>query len=109
MEVNLESAIRRGVEKALNTPIVGGKTVTEWAAIGMKAPQWISVEDRLPGRDGEYVVYGQTEAMRELLPDAEPIWICNYYKQYGFYHLELRREYGFITHWMPLPEPPKEV
>lgn len=70
--------------------------------------KWISVKDRLPDRDGEYVVYGQTEAMRELLPDVEPIWICNYYKQYGFYNLDLRREYDFITHWMPMPEAPEE-
>lgn len=69
-------------------------------------PVWISVKDRLPDRDGEYVVYGQTEAMRELLPDVEPIWICNYYKQYGFYNLELRREYDFITHWMSIPKAP---
>jgi len=69
---------------------------------------WISVKDRLPDRDGEYMVYGQSEAMRELLPDNAPIWICYYCKEHGFYNIEMRREYDYITHWMPLPEPPKE-
>ena len=69
---------------------------------------WISVKDRLPNRDGLYVVYGQTEAMRELLPDNDPIWMCYYRKERGFYDTELCRGYDFITHWMPLPEPPKE-
>lgn len=70
---------------------------------------WISVKDRMPDIDGEYMVYGQSEDMRELLPDNDPIWICYYCKEHGFYNIELRREYDYITHWMLLPEPPKEV
>ena len=47
-EINMQAVIKSGVEKALNKPIVDGKSITEWAAIGMKAPRWISVKDRLP-------------------------------------------------------------
>ena len=77
-----------------NAPTIGG---------------WISVKDKMPDTDGEYLVYGQSEAMRELLPDNDPIWICYYCKEHGFYNIELHREYDYITHWMLLPKPPKEV
>ena len=73
------------------------------------ASGWISVKDKMPDTDGEYLVYGQSEAMRELLPDNDPIWICYYCKEHGFYNIELHREYDYITHWMLLPKPPKEV
>ena len=81
----------------------------DFVAIAKADNGWISVKDRLPARDGEYMVYGQSEAMWELLPDSDPIWVCNYYKKHGFYSIELRREYDYITHWMPLPEPPEEA
>ena len=32
---SLDDAIKRGVEKALNKPIMNGKSVLEWAKIGM--------------------------------------------------------------------------
>lgn len=54
--------------------------------------EWISVEDRLPERKGSYLVY---------IPN-EPLICCMYYdcdaSVYG--------DNG-VTHWMPLPEPPK--
>ena len=45
---DLEDVIQKGVEQALNKNKINGKSITQWAAIGMKAPQWVSVEDRLP-------------------------------------------------------------
>lgn len=82
---------------------------------GLALPQkktsgWISVKDRLPEKDGLYLVYGMSEAMRELLPDCVPIWLCYWRRKYeGWYDIEMCRGYDFITHWMPLPEPPKEA
>ena len=86
-----------------------GKSIREWVEIILEQPEWISVKDRMPDIDGEYMVYGQSDAMWELLPDSNPIWICYYCKKHGFYNIELHREYDYITHWMPLPKPPKEV
>lgn len=58
-----------------------------------QVPTWISVEDRLP-RDGEnrYLV---------CLDDgftATAVWDDGW---------ELWADAGAVTHWMPLPEPPK--
>ena len=101
-EFNLEQIIKSGVEKALNKPIVNGKSITEWAAIGMKAPRWISVKDRLPEDEGDVLVYGvsprgrkKTAIMNYLAFEADrPRWALN-----GIWT---------VLYWMPIPEPPKE-
>ena len=71
-----------------------------------KQPKWISVKDRLPEVYGTYLTFTQC-------PKGN--WIeTNIYE-----HREERWEHDcgyhtedvtdWITHWMPLPEPPKEV
>jgi len=67
------------------------------------APQWISVKDRLP-EIGEWVLIDGPEVCRRIEPPsafwkAEYAWNTDHE---SFYHPE------DITHWMPLPEPPKE-
>ena len=70
--------------------------------------QWVSVEDRLPERNGEYIV----TACDEGEPYDEIIWndtvvVCaEYYK--GCWTWEEYSLDGIVTHWMPLPEPPEE-
>jgi hypothetical protein len=79
--------------------------------IAKKAPTvggWISMKDRSPEDDGLYIVYGMTDAMRKLLPECVPIWICNWYKKHGGWRdIASNTCCDFITHWMPMPEPPK--
>lgn len=69
--------------------------------------EWISVKDRLPNVDGEYLicvdvlggsVYAAIfhPACRAHLP-GESGW----YGKFG----EIKNK---VTHWMPLPEPPRE-
>lgn len=71
--------------------------------------QWISVKDRLPEKNGQYIVFGCSDAMKKFLPDCIPIWICDYSERNGgWYSIEMNRTIDYITHWMPLPEPPKE-
>lgn len=73
--------------------------------------QWISVNDRLPNRVGlmddesDYVLVFE---QYKHIPGGE-VSICAYtkdgwseYDNFGNVHTER------ITHWMPLPEPPKE-
>lgn len=97
---DLETCIKNGVEKALNKPIVNGKSITEWAAIGMKAPHWISVNDKLPDNDDEYIVAIVTDEERYVTSDH---WV-----KLSRHWFLFDTEDAVVTHWMPLPEPPKE-
>ena len=85
-------------------------------------PSWTSVTERLPDEDGRYLT------LCPLIERPPILWtsICYFAKDLysvskydfadrkdksGFYHND--SEYGYyeasgITHWMPLPEPPKE-
>ncbi len=107
-EFNLESIIQRGVEKALNTPVHNGKTITEWAAIGMKAPQWVSVKDRLPD-DGKFVLVCNDEGKMMVAKYESEVIHWEY--KYTNYDWDVwdDDEQGPVCYWMPLPEPPEEV
>ena len=62
--------------------------------------EWISVEERLPEENGEYLVYtkyGWFDVERFKLWDDDDTD--------GGYWWEYE---GIVTHWMPLPEPPTE-
>ena len=75
------------------------------------ALRWIRVEDRLPERNGEYIV----TACDEGEPYDEKIWndtvvVCAEYYKCCWTWEENNTEYsldGIVTHWMPLPEPPE--
>ena len=98
--VDIESVIKKGVEEALNKPILNGKSVMEWAEIGIRSQEqkhghWISVKDRLPDKQPcEYLVVNANNVETAICLDN--MWITP-------------RRVIKITHWMPLPEPPKEV
>ena len=107
---NIETVIKSGVDKALNTPVAGGKSITEWAAIGMKAPRWISVKDKLPTSIvNKVLVWLEHEDLNGYLGfghyekyKGQEIW-------YDLEHNEAFSIRGYaVTHWMPLPEPPEE-
>lgn len=60
-------------------------------------PKWISVNDMLPEKDGKYIVC-----------TAKGSVYCTRFKAYGksgSFQTDINTH---ITHWMPLPEPPKE-
>ena len=59
-------------------------------------PKWISVEERLPEKNGKYIV---CTAKGSVYCTKFSIDVC------GIFHTDM---YTHITHWMPLPEPPKE-
>lgn len=64
-----------------------------------KQPKWISVEDRLP-EDNERVLVWRSRINEMDVFDGRFVQIrCE--------TAEMRRIHG-ITHWMPLPEAPKE-
>ena len=80
-------------------------------------PSWIPVSERLPGKNGDYLVfkgssYGGwcevvgfakdgSEVDEYDLGGCENVWY-DYDSEYGYI------AFDSVTHWMPLPEPPKE-
>ena len=60
-------------------------------------PRWISVEERLPEENGKYIV---CTAKGSVYCTKFSIDVC------GIFHTDM---YTHISHWMPLPEPPKEA
>lgn len=74
--------------------------------------RWIPVEERLPVVQDKYIV----TACDEGCPYGEGIWystvvvVADYYKGCWAWD-DYRCEYDIsdiVTHWMPLPQPPKE-
>ena len=57
-------------------------------------PQWIPVEEELPKEGGHYLVSDGTDSMVD-------IWL------YGVGWSNLDNN-GRVTHWMPLPQPPRK-
>lgn len=69
--------------------------------------EWISVKDEMPGEDTFEVLvkvdepfFGTTEPKLIVAYYAHDLmqWICDL----------TSREVYHVTHWMPLPEPPKQ-
>lgn len=62
------------------------------AELEAKAPRWIPVNERLPKTAGSYIVCTKSGSVVKV----------NFYPEFG-------RFQRIFTHWMPLPETPKEV
>lgn len=80
-------------------------------------PKWISVSDKLPDEDCKCLVYKSAIAQgiitASFTHNLESIDEYDFSgeKRAGFFYYD--SEYGYcemlhITHWMPLPEPPKD-
>ncbi len=69
---------------------------------------WIPVTERLPEKPDHYLVHIGCKCDGELVSAWEQVaWFCG-----KFYWEHLHGDDVFketITHWMPLPEPPKEA
>ncbi len=81
-------------------------------------PNWIPVTEKLPEKDGRYLVFKQyygctwfdvlrfakdgESVSKYDLENAKDVW-CGYDSEYGYFSVDS------VTHWMPLPEAPKEA
>ena len=64
--------------------------------------EWISVNDRLPEKCGEYIVFVKNLTGR--IAYFNPVFVASFYYTWNFQAWED----NVVTHWMPLPAPPKE-
>ena len=80
---------------------------------GVTVQEWISVDDRLPDETGRYLAVKKRIAPDELGGNRTDIVILRFFVDDGFrmpIHIpdwineKINEE---VTHWMPLPEPPK--
>ena len=94
------------------------ENLLEKAAVALEQQRWIPVTERLPEKDGKFLVYknvckGYSTIMvvgfarngRKVheydLRNHKKVWY-DYDGEVGYYPL------SSVTHWMPLPELPKE-
>lgn len=63
--------------------------------------EWISVNEKLPEHGQFVLVFVREGIMTVVRADVSK---CNYI----FMTQDLRHQVFKVTHWMPLPEPPKE-
>lgn len=79
--------------------------------------RWIPVTERLPEDDGEYLVlgnyFGWWNAVLMFAKDGRRVDEYDFRERWENVWYDFDRDcghfiYSYVTHWMPLPEPPKE-
>ena len=70
-------------------------------AHGVTVQEWVDVKDRLPEESGMYIVTANDG-------HAQRVSFVQWQKKNRMWNLTGARSYWRVTHWMPLPEPPKE-
>ena len=116
--------VREKLIEILRKPIFPHELVDPTEAVadylldsGVTVQEWISVDDRLPEAGGSYLVttdvFGKYSSVkiRSFAKDGETV---NEYDLAGEKNVWYRydSEYGYVptdsvTHWMPIPQPPK--
>lgn len=66
-------------------------------------PRWISVSERLPETPGEYMV-AYHPCYWDSVHDEIKIGLDSFRGKTSW----AKKKYQRVTHWMPLPQPPKE-
>lgn len=66
--------------------------------------KWISVEERLPEEAGEYIVAYHPCYWDSVNTKCTKVGIDNFRGKTTW----AKKKFQRVTHWMPLPEPPKE-
>ena len=77
----------------------------EWAD---QHPHWISVEDELPKEGQSCIILIDRKALQGTLRIRSAVYAPNVMmQQEGFAYNRMSKQHH-ITHWMPLPQPPKK-
>ena len=81
-------------------------TADDLLANGVTVQEWISVKDRLPDKDGQYLIFTTqyfTPDHIDEIDHKDGIEISGYYKGCGF----LSANGIYAKYWCRLPQPPK--
>lgn len=70
--------------------------------------KWISVNDRLPEKKGFYLVNVEDRVASHQRGSVEIGECFSTVKQVNKKLQEGIKFHDYVTHWMPLPEPPKQ-
>ena len=71
------------------------KDIYNWVGNGVTVQEWISVKDRLPEENGIYLTFNKKRQYEfHMFQTGKRMW-------QGIW------EEDGVTHWMPLPQPPK--
>ena len=73
-----------------------------------QAPKWISVEERLPETKLAVLGYGLRSAKYNEYDPFPAVHVVYTRGEDEGWFTFWNNEYVSVTHWMPLPEPPKE-
>lgn len=73
---------------------------------GVTVQEWISVAERLPEEEGWYLVYTTPNRGHKSINKA---MFCKWYACGNFepYWRGAGGHWANVTHWMPIPQPPK--
>lgn len=85
-------------------------------ATTVKQEKWISCSERMPEKNGDYLVYRRTYGFDIVPYDKDVVkdgcfpfgYWDNYRDELGYTESDWY-EIDDVTHWMPLPQLPKEV
>ena len=75
------------------------KFAEEAARLYAKLPRWIAVTERLPDAGERVLCYCRANIYEVMKMRTDGDWV------YDTNHVYM---HSFVTHWMPLPQPPKE-
>lgn len=102
----LESTVSKEEVAAYGEVYVSTSRVADHLiANGVTIQKWIPVSERLPDKEGSYLVYTERGS----------VYASHFYTRKTFHNGYVReaqwsqRGKVKVTHWMPLPEPPKGV
>ena len=78
-----------------------------WLKYKVDMSEWISVEKQLPNQEGQYLVFGYNDFKKKFIKVAR--FNCGPHQKNSHFYSNQTFKVKWITHWMPLTAPPKEM
>lgn len=100
----IEREVVLNILASKNAPWNGYQKVSELPAADVQPVKWIPVEEKLPEKKGNYLVVFDCGHGAEV----HEAFFFKYFDSWEWYDpVEEYQKYD-VTHWTPLPEPPKD-